>query len=70
MISGGKENFDMWPWSTPPKDGLSYLQQYEEQDFYKQNPGVWPVPYSAATASYAVRRHLENLPSSQTLVFQ
>jgi hypothetical protein len=69
MIAGsGKEGFDNWPWSLPPKNGLSYLQQYEEQDFYKNNPGVWPVPFNAATASYAVRRNLENMPTAHQLI--
>ncbi len=52
------ENFSQifWPWQTPPKHDLGYLQQYEEQDRYKNNPGIWPVIDNAATADFALQR--------------
>ena len=56
--SGG-ENFAQtipWPWQTPPKHDLGYLQQYEEQDRYKNDPGIWPVIDNSATAEYALKR--------------
>jgi hypothetical protein len=40
----------------PKKEGMRYLSQYDTHDHVKNVPGVYPVPYSATTAYYQIRR--------------
>jgi len=35
-----------------------YLNTYEEQDHYHNNPSSWPVPFTATTAIYEQKRRI------------
>jgi hypothetical protein len=38
------------------KEGMLYLDQYEQHDRYRNEPGIWPIPYTATTALYKAKR--------------
>jgi len=40
------------------REGLTYLNQYEKQDYYHENPSIYPNPYSFTTANFKLRRDL------------
>lgn len=40
----------------PPRTGYTYLDAYEQEQYYKQYPYVYPTPYSYTTAWYKGRR--------------
>ena len=35
---------------------LGYLDQYEQHDHYRNNKNIWPIPYTATTRLFAVKR--------------
>ena len=47
--------------SLKDSNNLTYLDTYETQDFYKQNPWVYPIPQTYTTALYATRRKNSSL---------
>lgn len=38
------------------KENLTYLKQYEGQDFWRENPTSWPIGNTAVTADFQIRR--------------
>jgi hypothetical protein len=38
------------------KEPMQYLDVYEQQDFYRNNPQVYPVPHTYTTAKFAFER--------------
>lgn len=44
---------------------MTYLTTYEQQDFYRENPEVYPVPQTYTTAKYQFERNgiLKNMAS-------
>ena len=42
----------------PPRTGFSYLDAYEQQDYYRKHPWIYPTPVSYTTAWYNNRRKL------------
>jgi len=40
------------------REGLLYLKEYEDKDFYQENKYVWPVINTSVTAEFAARRDM------------
>ena len=40
----------------PKQENMTYLDQYEMQDNYKNVPESWPIPYTSTTGLYAAKR--------------
>lgn len=40
----------------PPRTGRTYLDAYEQQDYYRKYPYVYPTPHTYITNWYAARR--------------
>ena len=38
------------------QENMTYLDQYEIQDNYRNVPNSWPIPYTSTTALYAAER--------------
>ena len=50
------------------RDPLEYLNIYDTEDYYQQNPYIYPVPQTYATAYYAMkRRQLKEFTKPNTL---
>lgn len=43
--------------SCSKKENMQYLDVYEQQDFYKNNPQIYPVPYTYTSGKYAFERN-------------
>jgi len=39
-----------------PSLGLTYLNQYERQDWYRNNPSIWPVSSIPPTVRFEILR--------------
>lgn len=54
-----------------PRTGWTYLDAYEQQDYYRKYPYVYPTPVSYTTAWYAGRRAMDEnrmMRKDQTLL--
>nr|QBK86532.1 MAG: hypothetical protein LCMAC102_03270 [Marseillevirus LCMAC102] len=49
----------------PPRTGHNYLDAYEQEDYYRKYPYVYPTPQSYTTALYAGRRQLNRSLKAQ-----
>lgn len=46
------------PGTMPPDSslGLTYLNQYESQDWYRENPSIWPISNIPPTVRFDILR--------------
>lgn len=45
----------------PPRTGWTYLDAYEQEDYYRKYPYIYPTPTSYTRAWYKLRRKNANL---------
>lgn len=50
----------------PPRTGMNYLDVYEQQDYYKNNPQIYPTPQTYTTLWYKARNIYDHLYSFYT----